>query len=66
MILISAATGQYGRLVVEALLQKVAPKDVAVAVRHPEKARDWHARGVNVRQADYDDCLLYTSDAADD
>lgn len=55
MILISAATGQYGRLVVEALLQKVAPKDVAVAVRHPEKARDWRARGVNVRQADYDD-----------
>ena len=55
MILISAATGQYGRLVVEALLQKVAPKDVAVAVRHPEKARDWRTRGVNVRQADYDD-----------
>ena len=55
MIIISAATGQYGRLVVEALLQKVAPKDVAVAVRHPEKARDWRARGVNVRQADYDD-----------
>ncbi len=55
MILITAATGQYGRLVVEALLQKVAPKDVAVAVRHPEKARDWRARGVGVRQADYDD-----------
>jgi len=55
MILITAATGQYGRLVVEALLQKVAPKDLAVAVRHPEKARDWRARGVGVRQADYDD-----------
>jgi len=55
MILISAATGQYGRLVVEALLQKIAPKDLAVAVRHPEKARDWRARGVSVRQADYDD-----------
>ncbi len=55
MILISAATGQYGRLVVEALLQKVAPTDLAVAVRHPEKARDWRARGVSVRQADYDD-----------
>ena len=55
MILITAATGQYGRLVVEALLQKVAPEDVAVAVRHPEKARDWRARGVSVRQADYDD-----------
>jgi NAD(P)H dehydrogenase (quinone) len=55
MILITAATGQYGRLVVEALLQKVAPKDLAVAVRHPEKARDWRSRGVSVRQADYDD-----------
>jgi NAD(P)H dehydrogenase (quinone) len=55
MILVTAATGQYGRLVVEALLQKVAPRDVAVAVRHPEKARDWRARGVSVRQADYDD-----------
>jgi NAD(P)H dehydrogenase (quinone) len=55
MILVTAATGQYGRLVVEALLQKVVPRDVAVAVRHPEKARDWRARGVSVRQADYDD-----------
>ena len=55
MILITAATGQYGRLVVEALLQRVAPKDLVVAVRHPEKARDWRARGVSVRQADYDD-----------
>ena len=55
MILVTAATGQYGRLVVEALLQKAASKDLAVAVRHPEKARDWRARGVSVRQADYDD-----------
>lgn len=55
MILITAATGQYGRLVVEALLQKVAPNNVAVAVRHPEKSRDWRTRGVSVRQADYDD-----------
>ena len=31
MILVTAATGQYGRFVVEALLQKVAPRDVAVA-----------------------------------
>ena len=54
MILISAPPDICG-LVVEALLQKVAPKDVAVAVRHPEKARDWRARGVKVRQADYDD-----------
>ncbi len=55
MILVAAATGQYGRLVVEALLQKVAPKNLAVAVRHPEKAREWRLRGVSVRQADYDE-----------
>jgi len=55
MIGITAATGQYGRLVVEALLQNVAPKDVAVMVRHPEKTRDWRTRGVSVRQSDYDD-----------
>jgi NAD(P)H dehydrogenase (quinone) len=55
MILVTAATGHYGRLVVESLLQKVAARDLAVAVRHPEKARDWRSRGVQVRQADYDD-----------
>jgi NAD(P)H dehydrogenase (quinone) len=55
MILVTAATGQYGRLVVESLLQKVAPKELAVAVRHPEKVGDWRVRGVSVRQADYDD-----------
>jgi NAD(P)H dehydrogenase (quinone) len=55
MILVTAATGQYGRLVVDALLTKASPKDLAVAVRHPDKARDWRTRGVSVRQADYDD-----------
>ena len=55
MILVTAATGQYGRLVVDALLERVAPHDLAVAVRHPEKARAWRERGVSVRQADYDD-----------
>ena len=55
MILVTAATGQYGRLVMDALLQKVPPSDLAVAVRHPDKAREWRTRGVSVRQADYDD-----------
>jgi len=55
MILIAAATGQYGRLVVDAVLQKVAPRELAVAVRHPEKARQWRERGVSVRHGDYDD-----------
>jgi NAD(P)H dehydrogenase (quinone) len=55
MIVVTAATGQYGRLVVDSLLQKLPPREIAVAVRQPEKARDWVARGVSVRKADYDD-----------
>jgi NAD(P)H dehydrogenase (quinone) len=68
MILVTAATGQYGRLVVDALLQRVAPKDLAVAVRHPDKAHEWRTRGVSVRQADYDDLssLHAAFDGADD
>jgi len=55
MIVVTAATGQYGRLVVDSLLQKLPPREIAVAVRHPEKARGWAERGVSVRKADYDD-----------
>ena len=55
MIVISAATGAFGRLVVERLLERVPVSTVAVAVRNPGKAEDWAAVGVEVRQADYDD-----------
>ena len=55
MIVVTAATGQYGRLVVDSLLKNVAPRELAVAVRDPAKASDWAARGVGVRRADYDD-----------
>ncbi|MCY1018842.1 SDR family oxidoreductase [Pyxidicoccus sp. MSG2] len=53
MILVTAATGKLGRLVVEELLKKVPASQVAVAVRNPAKAGDFAARGVQVRQADY-------------
>lgn len=53
MIVITGATGNLGRLVVEALLQRVPASQIAVAVRNPEKASDWAARGVAVRRADY-------------
>ena len=53
MILVTGATGQLGRLVVEGLLEKLPAQRIAVAVRHPEKAAAWAARGVQVRQADY-------------
>ncbi|WP_426753649.1 SDR family oxidoreductase [Myxococcus sp. Y35] len=53
MILVTAATGKLGRLVVAGLLEKVPAHDIAVAVRDPGKASDLAARGVQVRQADY-------------
>jgi NAD(P)H dehydrogenase (quinone) len=53
MIVVTAATGKLGRLVVEGLLEKLAAKEIAVAVRNPDKAADLAARGVQVRLADY-------------
>src|SRR3954467_3712422 len=55
MIVVTGATGQLGRLVVEGLLKKVAPAEVVAAVRDPGKAAEFAARGVQVRRADYDD-----------
>ena len=53
-IAVTAATGQLGRLVVTALLDRgVPPQDVVAAVRTPEKAADLAAQGVHVRHADY-------------
>lgn len=55
MITITAATGRYGRLVVEALLRRgVAANNIVAAVRSPEKAADLAAMGVQLREADYD------------
>jgi NAD(P)H dehydrogenase (quinone) len=53
MIVVTAATGKLGRLVVEGLLRKVPAREIAVAVRTPDKAGDLAARGVEVRRADY-------------
>ncbi|MBZ4374441.1 SDR family oxidoreductase [Corallococcus sp. AS-1-6] len=53
MFVITGATGRLGRFVVEGLLKKVPADQVAVAVRNPDKAAEWAARGVQVRKADY-------------
>ena len=53
MIVVTGATGQLGRLVVECLLTKVAPNQIVAAVRNPGKAADLAAQGVQVREADY-------------
>lgn len=53
MIAVTGATGQLGRLVINALLKKVPASEIIAAVRNPEKASDLAALGLQVRKADY-------------
>lgn len=53
-ILVTGATGQLGALVVETLLKSVPAERLAVSVRDPQKAEALRARGVEVRQGDFD------------
>lgn len=53
MIAVTGATGQLGRIVIDALLKKVLAGEIIAAVRTPAKAADLAALGVIVRQADY-------------
>jgi NAD(P)H dehydrogenase (quinone) len=56
MIAVTGATGHLGRLVVHGLLDAGVPAaEVVAVVRTPEKAADLAARGVQVRQAAYDE-----------
>src|ERR1051325_5565650 len=55
MITVTAATGRYGQLVVEALLRRGVPAgQIIAAVRSREKAAPLAAKGVHVREADFD------------
>lgn len=53
-ILVTGATGKLGSKVVESLLKSVPASDLAVSVRNPEKAEGLRARGIEVRQGDFD------------
>ncbi|EPA99363.1 SDR family oxidoreductase [Pseudomonas sp. G5(2012)] len=53
MIAVTGATGQLGRLVIDALLKRVNAKGLVALVRDPLKAQDLGAQGINVRKADY-------------
>ncbi len=53
-LLVTGASGQLGRLVVEHLLLTVRADTVAAMVRSPEAGEPLAARGVAVRVADYD------------
>ncbi|MDF9814981.1 SDR family oxidoreductase [Streptomyces sp. SPB162] len=52
-IVVTGATGQLGRLVIEELLERVPADRVAAVVRDADKAADLAARGVELRIADY-------------
>jgi len=52
--LVTGATGKLGAKVVETLLKTVPASELAVSVRNPEKAKGLQARGVEVRQGDFD------------
>ena len=55
MIVVTGATGQLGRQVVERLKEMVPPSTIAVSVRDPEKAADMAAVGIEVRKSDFTD-----------
>ena len=55
MIVVTGATGRLGQHVIDGLLQRVPPEQVTAAVRTPEKAAPFAARGVTVRKADYNE-----------
>ena len=53
-LLVTGASGQLGRLVVQRLLETVPAARIVAAVRRPAAVDDLAARGVQVRRADYD------------
>ena len=53
MIVITGASGQLGRLVIQSLLAKVPASQIVAAVRNPASVSDLATLGVQVRQADY-------------
>ncbi len=53
MILITGASGQLGRQVIDLLLQSLPAEQLVAGVRTPDSVSDLKARGVQVRQMDY-------------
>ena len=55
MLLITGATGQLGRAVLQTLVKKTAPSELAALVRDASKAADLQAQGISIRVGDYGD-----------
>ncbi|MEV2230219.1 SDR family oxidoreductase [Streptomyces phaeochromogenes] len=55
MIIVTGATGQLGRQIVERLLTRVPANQVGVSVRDPQKAQPFADQGIRVRQGSFTD-----------
>ncbi|MCP2298016.1 Uncharacterized conserved protein YbjT, contains NAD(P)-binding and DUF2867 domains [Nocardia amikacinitolerans] len=55
MIIVTGATGQLGRRIVESLLTRMSADRIGVSVRDPRKAQSFADQGVRVRQGDFTD-----------
>ncbi|WP_342246747.1 SDR family oxidoreductase [Pseudomonas sp. OTU5201] len=53
MIAITGASGQLGRLTIEALLKRLPASEIIALVQDPKKAEDLAEQRIGVRQADY-------------
>ena len=53
-IIVTGATGAFGRAAAQLLLDKVGPQQLILTTRKPEQLADFAARGVRVRRADFD------------
>ena len=55
MIVVTGATGQLGRQIVEGLSKKLPSAQIGVSVRHPEQAEDLKGCGIRVCKGDFAD-----------
>jgi NAD(P)H dehydrogenase (quinone) len=53
-IIVTGATGAFGRAAAQQLLQLVGPRDLILTTRKPEQLAEFAAQGVRVRAADFD------------
>ena len=67
MIIITGATGELGRHIVENLLQRLPSAQIGISVRDPQKAEDLKQRGIRVCKGDFAEpaSLLQAFDGAE-